>query len=98
MIKHTVVFKLNHPEGSVEVRNFFRMAKGLATIPGVQNFETLRQISKKNNYDFGFSMEFANEILYEVYNKHPLHVQFIGDHWLPLVAEFMVIDYQPLPE
>lgn len=98
MIKHTVVFKLNHPEDSAETQNFFKAAKELATIPGVQNFESLRQISKKNQYDFGFSMEFANEALYEAYNGHPMHMQFIGDYWLRSVAEFMEIDYELLTD
>ncbi|QEC69830.1 Dabb family protein [Panacibacter ginsenosidivorans] len=96
MIKHSVIFKLKYPEDSVEAQNFFKSAKELASISGVQNFESLRQTSKKNNYDFGFSMEFTNRILYEEYNKHPLHVNFIQEYWLPCVAEFMETDYEPM--
>jgi len=33
---------------SIELVNFFNAAKKLANIPGVQNFECLRQISTKN--------------------------------------------------
>lgn len=96
MIRHTVVFKFKPSVDSVAAQNFFMAAKQLATIPGVQNFESLRQISKKNNYDFGLSMEFANQELYDQYNKHPLHTQFIQQYWLPSIAEFMEIDYEPL--
>jgi hypothetical protein len=96
MIKHTVVFKLKYPHGSAEEQNFFRAAQELASITGVEKFESLRQTSKNTNYDFGLAMEFANEDLYEQYKKHPLHVKFIQQYWLPSVTEFMEIDYEPL--
>jgi len=57
MIRHTVVFKLKYPRNSPEEQSFLTAAKNLASIPGVQNFECLKQISKKNNFDFGLSME-----------------------------------------
>ena len=96
MIRHTVVFKFKPSVDSIAAQNFFVAAKRLATIHGVQNFESLRQTSKKNDYEFGLSMEFANETIYEQYNKDPLHEQFIQQYWLPSVAEFMEIDYEPL--
>ena len=96
MIRHTVVFKFKPSVDSIAAQNFFVAAKRLATIHGVQNFESLRQISKKNHYEFGLSMEFANETIYEQYNKDPLHEQFIQQYWVPFVAEFMEIDYGPL--
>ena len=96
MIRHTVVFKFKPSVDSLAAHNFFIAAKRLATIHGVENFESLRQISKKNRYEFGLSMEFANETIYEQYNKDPLHEQFIQQYWVPSVAEFMEIDYEPL--
>ena len=89
MIRHTVVFKFKPSVDSIAAQNFFVAVKRLATIHGVQNFESLRQISKKNHYEFGLSMEFANETIYEQYNKDPLHEQFIQQYWVPFVAEFM---------
>lgn len=96
MITHSVFFKFNPPIDAAGIQKFFIAAKKLATIDGVEKFETLKQTSKKNNYEFGLSMEFANEDLYQQYNKHPLHVQFINEYWLPSVTEFMEIDYEPL--
>ena len=96
MIRHTVVFKFKPSVDSIAAQNFLVAAKRLATIHGVQNFESLRQISKKNHYEFGLSMEFANETIYEQYNKDPIHEQFIQQYWVPFVAEFMEIDYGPL--
>lgn len=94
MIRHTVVFKLGHSAGSQEERDFLRSAQKLAGIPGVKKFECLRQISRKNIYEFGLSMEFDSMEDYQVYNGHPDHVQFVQTRWIPEVSDFMEIDYE----
>lgn len=96
MIRHTVVFTLKHPKGSKAERDFLAAAKILIAIPGVQKFEQLRQVSPKNNYAFGFSMEFADSQAYDGYNNHPDHVAFVRDRWIPEVETFLEIDYTPL--
>jgi hypothetical protein len=96
MIRHTVVFRLKHPAGSAEEKNFLADAKLLAAIPGVEKFEQLRQVSPKNDYRFGFSMEFADQAAYRGYNDHPDHVAFVRDRWVPEVEAFLEIDYEPL--
>lgn len=96
MIRHTVVFTLKHAAGSAEEGAFLRDAKVLAAIPGVEQFEQLRQVSPKNDYAFGFSMEFADQAAYSGYNDHPDHVAFVRDRWIPEVAKFLEIDYVAL--
>ena len=96
MIRHTVVFTLKHPQGSPEEAAFLETAKILAKIPGVEKYEQLRQVSPKNDYRFGFSMEFADQAAYSGYNDHPDHVAFVRDRWVPEVAAFLEIDYVPL--
>ncbi|RWN96133.1 Dabb family protein [Mesorhizobium sp.] len=96
MIRHTVVFRLKHKESSTEEAKFLADAKILAAIPGVEKFEQLRQVSPKNDYRFGFSMEFADQAAYSGYNDHPDHVAFVRDRWIPEVAAFLEIDYAPL--
>lgn len=93
MIRHTVVFTLKHPQGSAEEKKFLEDALALARIPTVQNFERLRQVSAKNGYKFGFSMEFADQAAYTAYDVHPVHVAFVRDRWKAEVADFMEIDY-----
>jgi hypothetical protein len=95
MIRHTVVFKLKHPTGSEAEKNFLQTGQKLAEIPFVKNFECLRQISSKNEYDFGFSMEFDTEEDYQVYNKHSFHVEFVEARWIPEVVDYLEIDYEP---
>ncbi|KQX42694.1 stress responsive alpha-beta barrel domain-containing protein [Devosia sp. Root436] len=96
MIRHTVVFSLRHAAGSAEEGAFLRDSRVLAAIPGVEKFEQLRQVSAKNDYTFGFSMEFADQAAYAGYNDHKDHVAFVRDRWIPEVARFLEIDYAPL--
>lgn len=96
MIRHTVVFRLKHPQGSPAEAEFLEAAQGLGNIPGVQKFERLRQVSAKNDYRFGFSMEFADTAAYQVYDAHPDHLAFVRERWHPEVAAYLEIDYTPL--
>jgi hypothetical protein len=93
MIRHTVVFTLKHGQGSAEEKKFLEDALVLTSIPGVQNFERLNQVSRKNAYKFGFSMEFADQAAYDAYDTHPVHVAFVRDRWKVEVTDFLEIDY-----
>lgn len=75
MIRHTVVLKLKYPKGSPEESEFLSAASKLTAIPGVRKFESLRQTSKKNDFDYGLSMEFDTLAAYERYNQHPDHTK-----------------------
>lgn len=96
MIRHTVAFRLRHPAGSDEERAFLEAARALADIPGVQTFEQLRQTSTKNDFTFGFSMEFADQAAYDGYNEHPAHVAFVAQRWAAEVDDFLELDYEPI--
>ena len=96
MIRHTVAFRLHHAPGSAEEADFLDAARALAHIPGVTAYEQLRQTSSKNDFAFGFSMEFADQAAYDGYNVHPVHTAFVTERWVPEVAEFLEIDYTRL--
>jgi hypothetical protein len=95
MIRHTVAFKLKHAPDTKAASSFLKAAQVLTTIPTVRAFECLRQVGSKNNFDFGFSMEFASRQDYEAYNVHPEHVHFVETRWKPEVTEFVELDYVP---
>ena len=82
-----------HPEGSAGERDFLEAAERLASVPGVEQFELLAEVSPKNGYRYGISMEFADRGAYERYNEHPDHVRFVQERWLPEVSEFLELDY-----
>lgn len=94
-IRHTVAFRLRHAEGSPEEAAFLDAAAALAGIPGVEAFEVLREVSPKNEFRFGLSMEFAGADAYAAYDEHPVHTSFVEERWLAEVADFLEIDYAP---
>ena len=91
-VRHTVAFTLVHPEGSPEERDFLQAAERLEDIPGVGAFELLAEVSPKNGYRFGISMEFADRAAYDRYNEHPDHVRFVQERWQPEVSDFLELD------
>ncbi|MFX3642143.1 MAG: Dabb family protein [Candidatus Pristimantibacillus sp.] len=96
-IIHSVIFTLKHDKGSAEELRFLQDGKAiLSAIPSVKDFQVFRQISAKNNYDFGFSMVFDHEADYEAYNVHALHVEFVEQRWEKEVERFLEIDYSEL--
>ena len=97
-ITHSVFFRLKHGTGSGEEKEFFRKSLDiLVPIPGVKDFQVLKQTSTKADFDFGFSMVFENEEAYQAYNNHPDHVRYVEQIWLKEVDSFQEIDHQPLP-
>src|SRR3954469_3538254 len=94
-IRHTASFVLVHSPGSAEEADFLAVAARLAdVIPGVEAFEVLREVSPKNPFVHGLSMEFADRAAYETYNEHPEHVAFVRDRWDSEVSDFQEIDYE----
>ena len=92
-IRHSVAFALHHTEGSAEEATFLDALRALAAIPGVDAFEVVTEVSPKNPYRHGVSMEFADRATYEAYNVHPDHVAFVTELWEREVAEFLEIDF-----
>jgi hypothetical protein len=91
-IRHSVVFTLTHPEGSAEEADFLDAIARLEAIPGVEAFELMREVSPKNDFRFGLTMEFADPSAYGAYNEHPEHVAFVDRRWDAEVADFLEID------
>jgi hypothetical protein len=92
-IQHMVIFNLPYQDGSIEARMFLEDGTRILTaIPVVQNFQAFKQVSEKNDFQYGFSMVFANQDDYDIYNKHPDHVTFVQERWLKEVTDFLEID------
>ncbi|MCK0471066.1 Dabb family protein [Halalkalibacter sp. APA_J-10(15)] len=93
-IKHMAFFTLKHSLSDQATETFLKDGQAiLSAIPVVNNFEVLRQTSPKTDFDFGFSMEFANQEDYDTYNNHPSHVSFVEERWKVEVERFQEIDY-----
>jgi len=94
-IQHMVIFNLPYAEGSVEAGKFLEDGTRILTaIPVVKNFQAFRQVSEKNDFQYGFSMVFANQEDYNTYNMHPDHVAFVEERWMKEVTDFLEIDFK----
>jgi heme-degrading monooxygenase HmoA len=94
-IQHMVIFNLKYDKESVETNKF--LADGeriLSKIPGVQYFQVFKQVSVKNDYDYGFSMIFASKDAYTTYSNHSEHISFVEDRWKKEVTRFLEIDFE----
>jgi heme-degrading monooxygenase HmoA len=94
MIKHTVTFKLKYSKGSEEEGVFLKAATQLKTIPGIKNFECLRQISAKSHFEYALSMNFDSIETYNTYSEHPEHTAFVRKYWAAYVEDFLELDYE----
>src|SRR3954447_25565432 len=88
-IRHQVVFTLN-PEA--DEADFLRAVAALESIPGVEAFQLMREVSPKNGFAHALTMEFADRAAYEAYNQHPEHAGFVSNRWDNEVADFLEID------
>ena len=95
-VRHSVVFTLQHPEGSAEEADFLDATARLEGIPGVEAFELMREVSPKNDFRFGLTMEFADPAAYAGYNDHPEHVAYVANRWDSEVADYLEIDVTAL--
>jgi hypothetical protein len=96
-IQHMVIFDLIHAVESPLTDKFLKDGLTiLSQIPGVKNFQVYNQISPKNDFTYGFSMNFDHAADFESYNSHPAHVSFVQDRWMKEVARFQEIDFKSL--
>ena len=95
-VRHSVVFRLKHAEGSAEEAGFLDATARLESIPGVEAFELMREVSPKNDFRYGLTMEFADPAAYTAYNEHPDHVDYVATRWDSEVEDFLEIDVTAL--
>jgi len=98
MIRHSVILTLKSSISPEDKIQYFAAVDELKQIPGVQKFEVLEQISSKNPFQYGISMEFESQESYDLYSNHSLHVAFVEKYWLTCVEDFLEIDYQLLEQ
>ena len=94
-IQHMVIFNLKYEKGTADADRFLSDGERiLSNIPEVQNFQVLKQVSLKNDYNWGFLMIFSGKDAYTAYNTHPEHVAFVENRWKKEVTKFLEIDFE----
>ena len=64
---------------------------GPAAEEGTLSFRVYRDPAKPDY--LLFVEHFADQAAYDGYDRHPDHVAFVRDRWVPEVAKFLEIDY-----
>ena len=95
-LRHSVAFTLRHDDGSPEEASFLAALTALGEIDVIESYEVVREVSLKNAFRFGASMEFADQAAYDAYNNDPRHLAFVRDRWVPEVTDFQEFDFAPL--
>ncbi|EAZ81715.1 Dabb family protein [Algoriphagus machipongonensis] len=94
MITHSLFFRLKYPIGSPEEHTFFNALAKLSTISGVENFTILKQISQKNEFDYGLNIEFENQEAFQTFHQNPHHALFFKIYWPDFVEDCMELDFE----
>ncbi|BET65722.1 hypothetical protein ASA1KI_06400 [Opitutales bacterium ASA1] len=98
MITHVVVFWTDKPHGENRERLLAGAREFLGPIPGVLEFRCGVPVpSPRGVVDDGFavaiSMTFVDQAAADVYQAHPLHVEFIEKCVKPYVRRLVVYDF-----
>ncbi len=94
-IRHLVIFDFKDGINFHEKDKFLQDSKSVLTsIEGVENFEILKQINPDIKYPFGFSMEFKNKEIYELYKKNPIHLDYVKQRWEKAIDKFLGLDFE----
>jgi hypothetical protein len=83
-----------HEKNSKEEKLFFEKSRSvLENTPYAKEFKVFFEVSKKNNYDYGFSMVFDSEEDYDRYSfEYQPHQEYVNEVWKKEVTDFFEID------
>lgn len=96
-IIHTVIFDLKHPVDSPDAKKFLNDGYDILTkVPGVHDFQAFRQVSPKNDFQYGFYMRFINQKEFDTYTNHPDHNKFVAERWEKEVVRFQESDFEAI--
>ncbi len=94
-ILHTVMFKLKHAKDSPEEKKFLKDSYDiLSKIEVAKSFRVLRQVGKKNDFNFALSMLFDSQKDYDSYNNNPNHLAYVKQRWEREVESFLESDFR----
>lgn len=97
MITHIVIFWTDKPHGAHRERLLAGTRK-LAQIPGVVEFRAGIPVPSPRgvvdeSYAVGISMSFESQAVADLYQSHPLHLEFVEQCVKPLVKRLVVYDW-----
>jgi len=94
---HHVYFWLNNPDNVQDRNTFEKGIKELVKIPEIKMYhigkpaKTEKRDVVDNSYTYSYVAFFENIAAHDIYQKHPIHLQFIKD-CKPLFNKVVVYD------
>lgn len=97
-VVRTVFFNLKYPVGSLEANKVLRYAQeNLVQIPGVTDFQILKQVDEKTGSQYRMTLLFADKASFEFYKRHVIRQQVFAElqkHQMAYdVHDFVTFDY-----
>ena len=95
MIRHICMFTLKDEDKAQKIADFLARAEELKAIPGIQRFETVRNVAgtPATNYDVALIFDFDTVDDLNAYQKSPVHVDF-GEFVYTIRVDRACIDYE----
>lgn len=93
MLTHTVQFRFKAGLSDKDKVEFMDALHALSAIPGVLDFGIFNQVSHGNSFEYLATMRFHTRSEYDAYSKHPQHMDFINQQWIPKIDSFLEGDY-----
>lgn len=97
MIRHLIVFNLR--EGATHDDCLEAIAVGrqqLMKIPGVKGVSFGESMHANARYRYTLAVDFENEDIIELYQNHPIHVEYANRWFRPLAVDRITTDYRIL--
>ncbi len=93
-VEHVIIYNVT---GITEQDANAMMAKGqqaLSTIPGVRELISGRALKEDAAYRYTWLVRFCHPAVIDSYRNHPAHLAFADQHFRPVAANRISIDYQ----
>ena len=92
-VEHAILYNV---EGTTDEQVGEMMTRGhevLAKIPGVRRVFTGWAVQEKTKYRFCWLVQFSHSKVIDSYRDHPEHVAFANQHFRPIAADRLSIDF-----
>ena len=98
-LMHVVLVWLKQPGHAEHRRLIEQAAQDLARVPGVRALRVGEVVVSdravvEDSYDVALSLRFDDAQALTAYLEHPLHVETVKKHFVPLMQRYQVIDFQ----
>ena len=93
-VEHVVIYNSGAADPAQTAAMMAEGRRVLAAIPGVRQVITGTSVREDGRYRHCWLVRFASAAVIDTYRDHPDHQAFADDHFRPLAADRLTIDYR----